>query len=98
MVIVAQVALALLLVATGIHLTRLLHDAVPSALRTGVASGVSTLSWLAFLPGALLFGLVSRHFGVAAAGLIVIGCTTVSGFALVHLSRRPAAAVPAVAF
>ena len=95
---VAQILLALLLVATGIHLTRLLHDAVPSAMRTGVASGVSTLSWLAFLPGALLFGLVSRHFGVAAAGLVVTGCTALSGTMLVHLGRRVPVPAPQPAF
>jgi hypothetical protein len=33
-----------------------LHDAVPSTIRAGVASGVGTLTWLTFLPFALLFG------------------------------------------
>ena len=39
-VTIAQIVLALLMVACGIHVTRLLHDEIPSAVRAGVASGV----------------------------------------------------------
>jgi predicted MFS family arabinose efflux permease len=82
----AQIVLALLLVATGIHLTRLLHDAVGSSGRTGVASGVSTLSWLAFLPCAMLFALVSHRYGISATGWIVTGLIAVFGLTLLRLS------------
>jgi len=40
-VTLAQIVLALSMVAIGIHVSRLLHDEIPSAVRTGVASGVS---------------------------------------------------------
>jgi predicted MFS family arabinose efflux permease len=68
----AQVVLAVLLVVLGIHLTRLLHDAVPSAVRASVTSGASTAAWLLFLPGAVLFGAVSSRSGFLAAGWIVV--------------------------
>lgn len=87
-VAVAQVVLALLLVAAGIHLTRLMHDALPSSVRTGVASGVSTLSWLAFLPCALLFGLVSRQFGVPATGWIITALAALCGLSLIRINQR----------
>jgi MFS family permease len=68
----AQVVLVLLLMAISVHVSQLLHDAVPATVRTGVASGVSTLAWLVFLPFSLVFGAVSNAVGVhAAAGLIV---------------------------
>jgi hypothetical protein len=41
-------------------LSRLLHDLVPSQHRSGVSSGIGTLSWLTFLPCSLLFGALSN--------------------------------------
>ena len=84
----------LLTVALGIHVARLLHDAVPSTVRTGVASGVSAFSWLAFLPFALIFGFVSREYGVYTAGWMITGAVALTGAALVAVARRPAAPVP----
>ena len=89
-VAVAQVVVMLLAVALGIHVARLLHDSVPSAVRTGVASGVSAFSWLAFLPFALVFGFVSREYGVYTAGWMITGAVALTGAALVAVARRPA--------
>jgi hypothetical protein len=91
-VTVAQIALALLMVAIGIHVSRLLHDEIPSAIRTGVASGVSAISWIVFLPLALGFGLVSTTGGLAAAGwfLVALGALTgalLTATALLHRGR-----------
>jgi MFS family permease len=91
LVIAGQIVLAALLATMGIHLSRLLHDAVPSDLRTGVASGVSTLSWLTFLPCSALFGVVSRHGGIQAAGWVVLALVLVAGLTLTALSRRSGA-------
>src|SRR4030095_16562041 len=70
-VIVAQILLVLLVVAVSIPITARLHDAVPSSIRAGVASGVGTLTWLTFLPFALLFGAVSERSGIHDAGWIL---------------------------
>jgi predicted MFS family arabinose efflux permease len=67
-VIVAQILLVLLVVAVSIPITGRLHDAVPSTIRAGVASGVGTLTWLTFLPFAFVFGFVSDRAGVDDAG------------------------------
>ncbi len=77
-VIAAQVALTLLVVAVSIPITRRLHDAVPSGIRAGVASGVGTLTWLTFLPFAVVFGVVSKRAGVdtAAWSLVAIAAVT----------------------
>jgi hypothetical protein len=94
-----QVLLTLLAVAASIPVTRRLHDAVPSAIRAGVASGVSTLTWLAFVPFALVVGVVSERAGIDRAGWLFVA---VGGAAavlmLVVLPRtRPALPEPAVA-
>jgi predicted MFS family arabinose efflux permease len=82
----AQILLALLIVAATIHITRLLHDAIPSTIRTGVASGVSALSWLAFLPFALIFGLVTKHAGVHDAAWMIVASAALIGLLLAKLA------------
>jgi MFS family permease len=98
---IAQVVLALLMVIVSIHVTRLLHDAVPSTVRTGVASGVGAISWMTFLPSALVFGIVSKQSGVRTAGWLIIAATVFVGallFATALRSRaEPAAASPEAA-
>jgi MFS family permease len=94
-VTIAQATLALLMVITSIHLTRLLHDAVPSTIRTGVASGASAVSWMVFLPIALVFGMVGTGQGVATAGWIITALTGLAAALLIKMSltgqqRRPA--------
>jgi hypothetical protein len=86
---VAQVVLALLVAVAGIHISKLLHDAVPSTVRSGVTSGVSAISWMVFLPVALGFGLVSEQHGVRAAGLLLVALTAAAGLMLVALALRP---------
>jgi MFS family permease len=88
--ITAQIVLALAVMVAGIHVTRLLHDAVPSSVRAGVASAVSTLSWLLFIPFALVVGLLSTGGGVAAAGALVAVTATLAGALLVKLAHRGA--------
>ncbi len=91
----AQIVLALLIVAAGIHTSRLLNDAVPSGVRAGVASGVSTFTWIAFLPVALGFGLLAEYQGVHTAGWIITVIAAAAGGLLVAMAyARPATAAP----
>ena len=78
-VIAAQIVLALLLAIIGIHAGKLLHDAVPSAIRAGVSSGAGTLSWMLFLPFSLAFGWVARENGVNWSGWMLAGAVVVVG-------------------
>jgi predicted MFS family arabinose efflux permease len=89
----AQIVLGLLLMAITVHVSQLLHDAVPSTVRAGVASGVSTLTWLVFLPFSLVFGAVSNAVGVHTAALLLAGVAVLITALLVLGARRPA--VPA---
>lgn len=92
LVILAQVTLALLLAVIAIHVGKLLHDAVPSTVRTGVSSGVGTLSWLLFLPFSLVFGWLARAGGVGSSAWTILGATTVVAVLLVVPVLRPASA------
>ncbi|MEV0291302.1 MFS transporter [Kribbella sp. NPDC050820] len=85
---VAMVALCFLLVVIGIHVSRLLHDAVPSTIRTGVVSGIGAVSWLVFTPFALVFGAVSKQFGVYVSGWMLTGAVGLAGAALVWVRNR----------
>jgi MFS family permease len=72
LVVGVQVLLTLLVVAVSIPVTRRLHDAVPSAIRAGVASGVGTLTWLTFVPFAIVFGVISQRAGIDRAGWLFV--------------------------
>ncbi|HLM04479.1 MAG TPA: MFS transporter [Blastococcus sp.] len=93
----AQILLALLVVAAGLHVSRLLNDAVPSTIRAGVASGVSTLTWIAFLPFALGFGVLSEHHGVHTAGWTITAITAAAGLLVVGMACTRVATTEATA-
>ncbi|HZA18994.1 MAG TPA: MFS transporter [Pseudonocardiaceae bacterium] len=82
-IITAQVVLALALAIIGIHASRLLHDAVPSAIRAGVSSGGGTLTWVLFVPFSLVFGWVARENGVYWSGFMLAGAAVVVGVLLI---------------
>ena len=93
-VIAAQIVLALLLAIIGIHAGKLLHDAVPSAIRA-VSSGAGTLSWMLFLPFSLTFGWVAQANGVNWSGWMLAGAVVVVGVLLIvsiRAAHRDAAA------
>ena len=94
-VALAQIVLALLVVMAGIYVSRLLHDAVPSTIRAGVASGTSTISWIIFLPFSLVFGVISKHHGVHSAGWMITVTVVLVMVILIRLARRhPETAAP----
>jgi MFS family permease len=91
LVVGVQVSLTLLVVAVSIPVLRRLHDAVPSSIRAGVASGVGTLTWLTFVPFALVFGAVSERAGVDRAGWLLVAIGAVAAVLLVVvLPQAPA--------
>jgi len=87
-VIGAQIVLTLLLLVVSIRATQLLHDSVASTIRTGVASGVSALGWICFMPFAFGLGVLARNQGVRVAAWLLIGATLLACLALVVVVRR----------
>ncbi|HEY7848196.1 MAG TPA: MFS transporter [Candidatus Limnocylindria bacterium] len=94
LVIGVQVALMLLVVAVSIPVTRRLHDAVPSTIRAGVASGVGTLTWLAFVPFAVVFGVVSQAAGLDRGAWLFVAIGVITALLMLFVLPR---ARPAVA-
>ncbi|QFU86919.1 MFS transporter [Amycolatopsis sp. YIM 10] len=88
LVTAAQVVLSLLVVVVTIHVTRLLHDAIPSAVRSGVASGVGALSWTVFLLFALVIGVLMDRGGPQSAGWLITGTTALACLLLAVVARR----------
>ena len=88
LVVGVQIALTLLVVAVSIPVTRLLHDAVPSTIRAGVASGVGTLTWLAFVPFALIFGAVSETAGLDRGALLFVAVGVTAAILMVVVLPR----------
>jgi MFS family permease len=84
----AQVVLTLLLLVASIRATQLMHDAVPSTIRTGVASGVSAFGWMCFLPFALGLGVLSKNEGVHVAAWMLIAATVLACAALAVVAQR----------
>jgi len=71
-VVGAQVATIFGVTVLNIVLLRYLHDAMPSTIRAGVSSVVSTIGYGVFVPAALAFGLFSRGHGIFAASVFVV--------------------------
>ncbi|MGH9192612.1 MAG: MFS transporter, partial [Acidimicrobiales bacterium] len=87
-VTVAQFAVALLVVTMSIYVSRVLHDAVPSTIRAGVVSGVGALSWISFLPFSLVFGQVSKQYGVDTAAWMITGVAVLAAAVLVKVAGQ----------
>ncbi len=87
-VVTAVMVLAFLLLVASIRATQLLHDAVPSSIRTGVASGVSAFGWMCFLPFALGLGVLSQNQGVHVAAWMLIGATVLACVALAIVAQQ----------
>jgi MFS family permease len=87
-VAIAQAALLVAVGIVGIRAGLLLHDSVPSAIRTGVSSGAGTLSWLLFLPFSLVVGWLIRAYGVHWAGWVLTAAAGVLALLLIVSVRR----------
>ncbi len=86
-VVGAQVAAIMGITVLNIVLTRYLHDAMPSKIRAGASSVVSTIGYGVFVPTALGFGLLSRAHGISAASVFVAAPVAVICLAAVRARR-----------
>jgi MFS family permease len=87
-VIVSQIAVALITAMVGVRASFLMHEAVVAGIRAGVSSGASTLAWISFVPLSLLFGWLSRAHGVYTAGWLLVLITAALAL-LLRTAPRP---------
>jgi MFS family permease len=90
-VVIAQTLLALAVAMVGIHAGFLMHDSVPAAVRAGVSSCVGTLSWLLFLPFSLVFGWLTRSYGLHWSSLVITTIAATLSLLLATSSQRSSA-------
>ena len=94
-VVGAQVATIFGVTVLNIALTRYLHDAMPSTVRAGASSVVSTIGYGVFVPTALGFGIYSRAHGIFEAARFVVVPLAVVCFSVARARRRQRPARPA---
>lgn len=77
-------------VVISVVFTAMLHDGVSSHIRAGVASATSSIGRLCIIPAALIFGYLSEHSSVFAAGYLFLGlAVAISLTALVSTRHQP---------
>lgn len=81
-VIMCQATMVLVVTALSVIFTKQLHDNLPSHVRAGAASAVSTFSWIVFVPLALLFGLISQNQSAFEASWIVVSVAVLTSLLL----------------
>jgi MFS family permease len=86
-VIGAQVATIMGITVLNIALTRYLQEAMPSNIRAGASSVVSTIGYGVFVPTALGLGLLSRAHGIFEASVFVVGPLGVMCLSVVRARR-----------
>src|SRR6266568_1147486 len=84
----AQVLAITGIIALQVVLSGYLHDAMPSSIRAGASSMVSTASMLVFLPVALGFGVVARDESIFRASWFVIAAIAGMAVALAAVVSR----------
>lgn len=83
--IIAQAILGIGVVAIGVVLLKLLHDELPSNVRAGSASAVSTLSRLFLIPLALAFGYLSKNESVFNAAWLWFALLVIASIFIVKV-------------
>lgn len=81
LVLAAQFILAICLVALGVILTKKMHDELPSRLRAGSASVVSTLARFILIPGSVILTTIANGQDIFIATYILLGVAAVSAVA-----------------
>jgi MFS family permease len=86
-VVLTQALLSIALTTMSIGMNKQLHDRLPSRVRAGAASAVSTLSRLLFIPLSLLFGYLGRRYSIFIAGWTIIAVVVIACFFTAKVSH-----------
>jgi len=89
LLLAAQFLLGAYLTAYGVILSRKLHDELPSKLRAGSSSVVSTLGRAIMIPGSLLFTSFANQRNVFTATYLLLGMAVITIVAYLFTLRSP---------
>lgn len=94
LIVIAEFVIVLGMAVLTILISRWLHDELPSKIRAGASSTVTTIGYALFLPVGLLFGAISRATDVFRAGWIVVAVSVSVGLTVLVASRRMSSVRP----
>ncbi len=84
----AQFTMGVILIAYGIILTQQLHDQLPSRLRAGASSVVSTLARFLLIPGSLIITFIAEQNSIFAATWLIFAVAILSIVALLFTPQQ----------
>lgn len=87
-ILAAQAMLGIGSVAIGVVLLKLLHDELPSNIRAGSASAVSTLTRIFLIPLSVFFGYISKDEGVFNAAWLWLGLLAVAAVFILKIRSQ----------
>ena len=85
LVLTAQVLMAVCLIAISVILAKKMHDELPSRLRAGASSVISTIARIIIIPGSLIVTGIANASDMFAATYILLGVTVVSVVAFMYI-------------
>lgn len=77
-VLIAQVIIAVCLIAISVLLAKKMHDELPSRLRAGSSSVISTIARIIIIPGSLLVTGIAQTYDMSVATYILLGVAIIS--------------------
>lgn len=86
LVLIAQFVMAICLIAIGVILAKKMHDELPSRLRAGSSSVISTLARIILIPGSLLITGIANTHDIFAATYVLLGVAVVSVVAFMSIA------------
>jgi len=86
LVLIAQVVMAICLIAIGVILAKKMHDELPSRLRAGSSSIISTLARIILTPGSLLITGIASTYDIFSATYILLVLAIVSVVAFMSIA------------
>lgn len=85
-VLAAQFIIAICLIALGVILAKKMHDELPSRLRAGSASVISTLARIILIPGSLLITGIANTYDIFSATYVLLGVAVISAVAFLSIA------------
>lgn len=87
-ILVAQFVLAIGLVALSVLLAKRMHDELPSRLRAGSSSVISTLARIILIPGSLVFTSVANSSSIFTATYMLLALAVIASVAFIGMLLR----------